>query len=163
MMKNNYNEDFYANLRGLDVWKRLSKYGVRWSINLIDRYQNKIDWKCFSENNNVHWTTSLLEKHQDKLDWKALSSGSCSGLFSTLNLKRFSSKWDWSELSSNSSVDWNMEKVEEFKGLIDWDKFITCGCNPDLLTLKFYMKYKEYFPKFPCKTSSCGTPNKLGT
>ena len=151
MITNKFNEDFYANVRDRDVWKRLSKYGVRWSFSLIDRYQNKVDWKNLSENKNVHWTTSMLEKYQDKLDWKALSSGGCSGLFTTQNLKRFISKWDWSELSENSLVEWDMEKVESFKDLIDWDKLLSNGCNPDLLTLKFYMKFKEYFPNFPCK------------
>jgi len=146
MKTSKFNEDFFASVREMEIWKRLSgDSGFSWSETLIDRYQDKIDWKSLSENSNVQWTASMLEKYKNKLDWKALSSGSCRGLYSSENLRKFSSKWDWSELSTNSSVLWTMAKVEEFKELIDWGEMISCW-NSELYTLEFFEKYKEYFP-----------------
>jgi len=147
MKTSNFNEDFFANVREMEIWKRLSNdSSFVWSETLIDRYQDKIDWKSLSENSNVQWSASMLEKYKHKLDWRALSSGSCQGVYSSENLKKFSSRWDWSELSSNSSVQWTMEKVEEFKDLIDWGKIIDMGWREDLYTLDFFEKYKAYFP-----------------
>jgi hypothetical protein len=146
MKTSKFNEDFFASVREMEIWKMLSgDSGFIWSETFIDRYQDKIDWKSLSENSNVQWTASMLEKYKNKLDWKALSAGSCRGLYSSENLRRFSSRWDWSTLSSNSSVQWTGEKVEEFKDVIDWSVMID-SWNSDLFTLDFFEKYKEYFP-----------------
>jgi len=146
MKTSKFNEDFFASVREMEIWKRLSEdRSFTWSETLIDRYQDKIDWKSLSENSNVQWTASMLEKYKNKLDWRALSSGSCRGLYSAENLRKFSSKWDWTTLSSNSSVNWTMEKVEEFKDFIDWGEMTDCR-HSDLYTLEFFEKYKEYFP-----------------
>ena len=147
MKTNNFNEEFFASVREMEIWKRLSGDGsFYWSETLIDRYHDKIDWKSLSENSYVQWTASMLEKYKNKLDWNALSSGGCNGLYSSENLKRFNSKWDWTALSRNSSVCWTMEKVEEFKDFIDWGEMIDCWGNRDMFTLDFFEKYKEYFP-----------------
>ena len=144
MKTSKFNEDFIASVREMEKWKRLSA-DFNWSETLIDRYQDKLDWKSLSENSNVQWTASMLEKYKHKLDWRALSSGSCRGLYSAENLRKFSSRWDWSALSSNSSVHWTTEKVEEFKDSIDWGEMISCWYS-DLFTLEFFEKYKDYFP-----------------
>ncbi|MCL2727517.1 MAG: hypothetical protein FWD56_03950 [Bacteroidales bacterium] len=146
MNTSKFNEEFFANVREMEIWKRLSNdSAIVWTETLIDRYQDKLDWKNLSENSSVHWTASMLEKYKNRLDWRELSGNGCFGLFSSENLRRFSSKWDWSALSSNLTVGWTMEKVEEFKDLIDWGKLIDCWQN-NLFTLEFFEKYKEYFP-----------------
>jgi hypothetical protein len=155
MKTSKFNEDFFANVREMEIWKLLSgDSSFVWSEALIDRYQDKIDWKALSENSNVQWTASMLEKYKNKLDWKELSRGGREGLFSAENLKRFSSKWDWSQLSSNSSVCWTMEKIEEFKDFIDWGEIIDTWRNSDFYTLEFFEKYKEYFPVSSLQQSS---------
>jgi hypothetical protein len=155
MKSNKFNEDFFANVREMEIWKRLSEdRDFTWSETLIDRYQDKLDWKSLSENGNVQWTASMLEKYKHKIDWKALSAKndysnqnlSSRGCFSSENLRKFSSKWDWSALSANSSVGWTMGKVEEFKDFIDWSGIIDLGWNERLYTLEFFEKYKDYFP-----------------
>ena len=154
MKTNNFSEEFFASVREIEIWKRLSNgCGFHWSETLIDCYQDKIDWKSFSENDYVPWTASILEKYKNKLDWNALSSRSRKGLYSSANLKRFSSKWNWSEITRNSSVDWTMEKVEEFKDFIDWGEMINMWCC-HLYTLEFFEKYKEYFPAASLQQSS---------
>ena len=146
MKTSKFNEEFFASVREMEIWKRLSgDSGFTWSETLIDRYQDKLDWKSLSENSNVQWTASMLEKYKNKLDWKALSERCCNGLYSSENLKRFSSKWDWQALTTNSYVRWTMEKVEEFKDFIDWGEIIDCW-NSDLYTLEFFEKYKDCFP-----------------
>jgi len=146
MKTSKFNEDFFASVREMEIWKRLSNdNSFTWSETLIDRYQDKIDWKSLSENRNVQWTASMLEKYKQRLDWKALSAGSCKCLYSTENLKRYSSKWNWTVLSSNSDVCWTMEKLEEFKDFIDWGEIINIW-RSDLYTIDFFEKYKDYFP-----------------
>ena len=128
MKTSKYNEIFPEK----EVWCRLSEdNSFPWTKALIDRYQDKIDWVCLSANNGVKWTEQMLEKYEHKIDWRTLSKASCRGIFSSKNLKRFSSKWDWSELSCNSSVFWTMEKAEEFEEFIDWSNFaFDCCCSP---------------------------------
>jgi len=151
MKTSTFNEVFFANLREMEIWKRLSgDYNFAWSETLIDRYQDKIDWKSLSGNSNVQWSASMLEKYKSKLDWKELSAVESRGFFSVENLKRFGSKWDWSALSRNWSVNWTMEKVEEFKDFIDWGEMINhwngYGYGYEVFSLEFFEKYKDYFP-----------------
>jgi len=147
MRTSKFNEEFFASVREMEIWKRLSgDCCFKWSETLIDRFQDKIDWKSLSENNNVPWTASMLEKYKNRLDWKALSSEGCNGLYSSENLKRFSSKWDWQALTTNPNVRWTIEKVEEFKDFIDWGEIIDTFYGSELFTLEFFEKYKDYFP-----------------
>jgi hypothetical protein len=150
MKTSRFNDDFFASVREMEIWKRLSSDRCfAWTETLIDRYHDKLDWKSLSENDNVQWTTSMLEKHKHKIDWRALSSGSCKGLYSAENIRKFGSRWDWSELSSNYDVQWSMAKVDEFKDFIDWGKMIDMRWgrgDSTLFTLEFFEKYKEYFP-----------------
>jgi hypothetical protein len=153
MNMNKYSEVFPEN----ELWCRLSESaGFPWTETLIDLYQDKIDWVCLSANRGVIWTARMLEKYEHKLAWRTLSKGSFRGLYSSENLKRYSSKWDWSELSSNSSVEWTMAKVEEFKDFIVWDRIINVGgwTKVDFYTLEFYEKYKAYIPASSLKNSA---------
>ena len=147
MNTSKFNEDFFAGIREMEVWKRLSDDGnFNWSETMIERYQDKIDWKILSGNSNVQWSATLLEKYKNKIDWRVLSESGRQGLFSPENLRRFSSRWDWTALSSNSNVQWTTEKVEEFKDIIDWGAFIDIGWRIDIFSLDFFEQYKEYFP-----------------
>jgi len=154
MKTSKFNDDFFASVREMEIWKRLSEdHGFVWTEALIDRYQDKIEWKSLSENSNVQWTASMLEKYKHKLDWKALSSYGREGLFSAENLRKFSSRWDWTALSSNYNVNWTMEKVEEFKDFVDWGEMVDYRYS-GLHTLEFFEKYKEYFPVSSIQQSS---------
>jgi hypothetical protein len=147
MKTSKFNEEFFAEVREIEVWKMLSEdCRFVWTEALIDRYQDRVDWKRLSENSNVQWTASMLEKYKDKLDWEKLSNGSCEYLFSAENLRKYRSRWNWSALTSNSSVCWTLEKIEEFKDILDWNELITSYGNNDLFTLNFFEKYKEYIP-----------------
>ena len=144
MTTSEFNEERFASVREMGIWKRLSAdSNFPWSETLIDRYQDKLNWKSLSGNSNVLWTASMLEKYQNQLNWKVLSKRACNGLYSIENLKRFSSNWDWSALTTN--VCWTMEKVEEFKDFIDWSNMINNWENSHLYTLEFFEKYKDYF------------------
>jgi len=147
MSKNKFNDDFFANVCEKEAWKRLSSSDneFRWSERLIDRCRDKIDWKELSQNRNVQWNASMIERFGSYLfDWNALSSSDCQALYSIENLRKFKSKWVWSKLSSNRDVNWTMDKIEEFKDLIDWDKIINLHYTHGLYTLEFFEKFKDY-------------------
>jgi hypothetical protein len=155
MKTSKFNEEFFAEIREIEVWKMLSEdRDFVWTEALIDRYQDRVDWKRLSENSNVQWTASMLEKYKDKLDWEKLSDGNRECLFSVENLRKYRSWWNWSNLSSNSSVCWTSEKVEEFKDLLDWTEIINSHRCNDLYTLNFFEKYKEYIPVASFQNSS---------
>jgi hypothetical protein len=155
MKTSKFNEEFFAEVRETEVWKMLFEdRDLIWTETLIDRYQDRIDWKLLSGNSSVQWTTAMLEKYKDKLDWEKLSDGGNDYLFSLENLRKYRSRWNWSTLSSNFSVCWTSEKVEEFKDLIDWNTFIDSYGNDNLFTLDFFEKYKEYIPVASLQNSS---------
>jgi hypothetical protein len=147
MKASKFNEEFFEEVREVEVWKMLLDDGdFLWTEALIDRYQDRIDWKVLSDNHNVQWTGSMLEKYKDKLDWEKLSDGRNEHLFSAENLRKYRSRWNWATLSANSSVGWTPEKVEAFKDSIVWSAFIDCYHTDGLFTLDFFEKYKEYIP-----------------
>jgi hypothetical protein len=154
MKTSKFNEEFFAEVREIEVWKMLSEdRHFVWTEALIDRYQDRVDWKRLSGNSNVQWTAPMLEKYKDKLDWEKLSDGSCEYLFSTENLRKYRSRWNWSTLTSNSSVCWTLEKIEEFKDILDWNALIN-SYRDDFFSLNFFEKYKEYIPVASFQNSS---------
>ncbi|MDR2130133.1 MAG: hypothetical protein LBP56_03020 [Odoribacteraceae bacterium] len=155
MKTTKFNEEFFAEVREAEVWKMLfEERDFLWTEELIDRYQDRIEWKLLSENRSVQWTASMLEKYKDKLDWDKLSDGCNEYLYSVENLRKYRSRWNWSSLSANSSVNWTLEKVEEFKDLIDWSELIDNYNHDSLFTLDFFEKYKEYIPVVSFQDSS---------
>jgi hypothetical protein len=159
MNTENFNEAFFAQVREEEVWKELLQGDddFVWTEALIERFQDKIDWKLLSGNRSVQWTTRLLDKYKEKLDWDDLSNSHVERLFTSENLRKFQSYWNWSNLSNNSSVGWTAEKIEEFKDLIQWDKFIDYyGCYSEYIMhpQAFFDKYKGRFSVSAFKDSS---------
>lgn len=148
------------------VYKKMSQeyYSFQWTEELIDKFQNKIDWENLSENSEVAWSTSILEKYKSKLDWERLSANHNAEkydnakidndekflkdrvrpeLFSLENLKKFEEYWNWNLLSDNTFVYWTDEEIEIFKDRLDWNKLIHHLYRKDF---QFYEKYQEYIP-----------------
>jgi fido (protein-threonine AMPylation protein) len=126
MKTENFNDVFFARMREEEVWKKLSEDYVNefiWTEALLERYQDKVDWKLLSGNRTVQWTGSMLEKFKDMLDWDALSENSSERLFSKETLRKYRAYWNWTKLSENSYIPWSMELIEEFKDDIDWEAF----------------------------------------
>jgi hypothetical protein len=103
-------------------WSTLS--GNHYAIHILDKNQDKIDWRSLSFNSHpraiqlleeniekIHWfglscnrnplVQRIIEQHPEKVDWSMLSENSCSWAISFMEKNK--DKINWSCLSGNSN------------------------------------------------------------
>ncbi|HNJ87171.1 MAG TPA: hypothetical protein PKU92_11355, partial [Agitococcus sp.] len=85
------------------------------------------DWKELSNNEALPWSLELIERFDDKWDWERLSNNEALP-WSLELIERFEDKWRWSggislDLSYNEAVPWSLELIERFKDKWDWRFF----------------------------------------
>ena len=147
MKTNNFNEEFFLQIREQEAWKELSgDSNFSWNEQLLERYKDKVDWESISNNNAIVWTPAMIEKFKSKIDWDELSNNGNCYLYSVENLRKFKTYWNWKSLSSNSSIEWSYDIIDEFADLINWAEFIDSYCMDQFPTQEFFDKYKSYFP-----------------
>ena len=44
-----------------------------WSIDFIERYKERWDWRRLSENEALPWSIDFIERYEERWDWKSLS------------------------------------------------------------------------------------------
>ena len=72
------------------IWRlTVSRMKGPWSMELIEKYEDKWHWKDMSRNGSLPWSMELIEKYEDK--------------------------WDWREMSKNSYLHWSMELIEKYE------------------------------------------------
>jgi hypothetical protein len=121
---------------------------IIWSLELLDEFKDKWNWKHLSRNSSLNWWSGPMIKHfEDKWDWIELSNNS------NLNLKietieKFKAKWNWKSsnfhrdfrktnfhekfipgICGNLSISWDFEKINKFQDLIDWHAL---SLNPNI-------------------------------
>ena len=64
--------DFMQRSLDAEAWKDISR-DLNWTDELIEKYQDKIDWKEFSANHRIYWTIPMLQKYKANIDWDAIS------------------------------------------------------------------------------------------
>jgi hypothetical protein len=112
---------------------------IEWSLELIDQFKEKWNWKHLSRNVSLNWwSEALLKFFEDKWDWIELSNNINLNLNSDL-IEKFKTKWNWNSvnfhrditkmeitekiitgISGNSSISWDYEKINKFQDHIDW-------------------------------------------
>ncbi len=128
-----------------EVWRELSNE-LAWSEQMLEKYQDYLDWERVSENSNIVWTVSMLEKFKDRIDWKRLSRSGDFFLYSAINLEQFKNYWDWEELSDNCSVPYSFKLIDLFVDYWDWSKLINCDGMQDIYGEDFLELYEAYIP-----------------
>ncbi len=123
------------------VWQKIS-ISKALSMEMIERYGDKLDWEDISQNSYILWTIQDLWKQADKLDWRLFSIHSDSSLMSKDYLNEFRDYWDWENLSSRFEFVNNWELIEEFADLIDWCIMINNWSigNP----IAFFKRFEKY-------------------
>ena len=106
-----------------EAWQKLS-VEFPWSEQLLEKYQDKVDWKAVSENDNMVWTASMLEKFRHFIDWDVLSRCGHQCILTAEMLERFKEYWNWSELSGNDRFDLDYELIDRFIDRWDWTALI---------------------------------------
>jgi hypothetical protein len=130
-----------------------------------------------SESPNVKWTIELINKFENYWDWDQLSSNHYIP-FNLEIIEAFQDSWNWTLISSNRSIHWDVELLQKFKSKIcpkgiatnnnvDWNNALFLFRSPDF-DWKMYslnrafnvtlleIKNKEYWKKIIWKKPSKG-------
>lgn len=67
---------------------------IKWSNNLIECYENYLDFYCLSQSRSVLWTDSLIEKYMGR--------------------------WNWTEITGNYSIPWTLPLFEKYSDFFDY-------------------------------------------
>lgn len=144
MATKNWNYDFVSQIMDEGAWKALSGE-FAWSEQLLEKYQDKVDWKEVAENRDMVWTASMLEKFRSRIDWDALSC-SCHRCVLTADMfERFRNNWNWRLLSGNNDVELSYDLIDRFIDCWDWKELIN-RYDDTLFDRKFLERYKEHIP-----------------
>ena len=140
----------------IEAWELLSEDYEEWTEALLELYQDKLDWKLISENNEIIWNKSMLEKFKERIHWDVLSKKVVNEQITDELLEIFKDKWDWEELSANWHLEFSLEVIDKFADYWDWENLISHNCrvNPyDDDPIGFYEKFKNYIPQHRLKNS----------
>jgi len=103
-------------LRNKEAWKIVSSE-MKFTPELIQIYEDEIDWNELSANSEMLWSLDIVTKYQEKINWQLLSET----LFS------------WEDKLANIE---HLKIVRNFPQLLNWDD-LSGSCLP---TRKEYMK-----------------------
>jgi hypothetical protein len=61
----------------------------------------------------------LIDRYEDFLDWEELSSNTAL-LWNEAFIERFSDQWDWNKLSENEELPWSEGFIFQFADYLNW-------------------------------------------
>lgn len=126
------------------AWGKLSE-DLAWSEQILEKYEDKVDWMEISENCSILWTASMIEKFKRKVNWMQLSRRINSSSITPSTIEKFKELWNWKELSSNSNVTLSYELLDSYVDRWDWSEIID-RYNENLFNEEFLTRYQEYIP-----------------
>ena len=144
--------DFMQRSLDAEAWKDISR-DLNWTDELIEKYQDKIDWKEFSANHRIYWTIPMLQKYKANIDWDAISDCIIDDSLTDNILEAFKDKLNWSKLSDSRYI--TSELLDKYADKWDWEVIINNwngnyyhGSNlwSKSTAIEFYERYKEYIP-----------------
>ena len=150
MEKINLAEGLMAQMMEEEAWKRLSgSFGF--TLQMLEKYQDKLDWNEVSENTTIVWTMDILEKFKKRIVWTEFSRIVDENVLTPEIVERFKNYFDWQELSENPELP--MFVFEKYPEQINWKEAIDNYHNRDILNRAFFEKYKDYIPASAFKDS----------
>lgn len=101
--------DFLNSVLEAEAWKELSQRESL-SMDLLEKYADKVDWEEVSSNGNVMWTMDGIAKFASRIHWEDFSRNCPDSLISSTTLQKFSNLWDWKTLSNRDIIynDWKL-------------------------------------------------------
>jgi hypothetical protein len=97
-----------------------------WTDELIDEFENKIDFSQLGKSDNVEFGYSVLNKVIQNTSGHDLSSNH--GIEWTKDLiEKHSEFWDWSSLITNKTINWSKDLILYFNDNIEWNGRIVYG------------------------------------
>lgn len=147
-IESSFEQEIINQMYQRDVWKNISGSDeIIWTLELLIKYEDKIDWKELSKNIEIEWTVEIIEHFKTKLDFKKLSISMFQRSYrinkkdNILVIRKYPDLFDWSELSKYELPIYN-NVIDEFLTYWDWEELID---NHNVhWTKKMYKKYFFY-------------------
>lgn len=141
--------EFMQNMTMEEAWKELSRE-YHWSENLLEKFQNKVNWDGISENRNICWTIPMIQKFQKMINWDKFSEYADENVLTEAIIEAYKDKWNWHELSGNSDLPLTYDLLEKYADKWDWERIIDSYGHDiyDKHAIEFYEKFKDYIPVF---------------
>ena len=77
-------------------WAKISQY-QNLSESFIEKFHDRVDWRCISFNCNIKLSSSFYERFADRLDWSLVSEFH---KLSEAAIEKFADRLDWERISN---------------------------------------------------------------
>lgn len=135
--------EFLNSVLEAEAWKQVSQ-SESFSMDMLERYADKLDWEEISGNRDVLWTLDGINKFINRIDWDEFSSSCPDHIICEATLEKFGNRWDWKAISNRSCFYNNWSLLDKFIDKADWSEIIT---NWDIeKPLEFFSRYQQYIP-----------------
>ena len=81
---------------------------------MLNKYPSELDWEEVSDNDNISWTVAMIDRWKNILNWKVFSQTSNEAILTPEILEKFKDQWDWGELSGNQSLKLTFDLIDPF-------------------------------------------------
>lgn len=134
----------------------------RWNEELLEKYQNQVNWTNIVRNKHIKWNALMIEKFKERIDWNAFSWQGPEEVFVNIEyfakpnyenwhfewneelLEKYQDQVNWTNIAQNRHIKWNALMIEKFKNRINWNAFSQHGAK-EVYTAEHLEKFKEYW------------------
>lgn len=81
---------------------------------MLNKYPNELDWEEVSDNDNISWTVAMIDRWKNILNWKVFSQTSNEAILTLEILEKFKDQWDWGELSGNQCLKLTFDLIDKY-------------------------------------------------
>lgn len=142
-MKPITNNEFLNSVLETEAWKMISSNN-HLSMDMLDKYADKLDWNEISENRDILWTLDGINKFANRLNWSNFSGCCPDHIINEVTLQKFANRWDWTAISDRDCFYNNWVLLEKFADKADWSEVIT---NWDIVKpLEFFARFQQHIP-----------------
>lgn len=85
------NNEFLNSVLETEAWKEISE-NESLSMDIIDKYADKLDWEEISENRNIIWTLDGINKFTGRLNWSDFSRYCPDHIINEVTLQKFANR-----------------------------------------------------------------------
>ena len=93
------NNEFLNSVLESEAWKEVSD-NESLSMDMLDKYADKLDWEEISGNRDIVWTLDGINKFANRLNWSDFSQNCSDHIINEVTLQKFASRWDWKAISN---------------------------------------------------------------
>ena len=115
---------------------------------MLNKYPNELDWEEVSDNDNISWTVAMIDRWKNILNWKVFSQTSNEAILTPEILEKFKDQWDWGELSGNQSLKLTFDLIDKYIDRWDWDRLINRWLDEEskIYSWDFLHRYEQHIP-----------------